>query len=81
MFTELAISNRKVIWLVEKQFALGKSTIAVPDHFLPFMCSETASVRMCFIIFPETEVKLTALCSHRSSLIFLKMVAAFLSNY
>lgn len=32
---DLAISNRKIIWSVEKQFALGKYTTADPDHFFP----------------------------------------------
>lgn len=40
LLKELAISNRKVIWSVEKQFAPRKYTTADPDDFFPFMCLE-----------------------------------------
>lgn len=65
LLKELAISNGKVIWSV-------KYMTADPDHFFPSVCLEMVSIRTCL---PGTEVKLTALCSHRYFSIFLTMVA------
>lgn len=75
----LAISNRKVIWSVEKSSALGKYMTTDPDPFFPSVCLEIVSLRTCF---SGTEVKLIAQCSHRYFLDFSDNGCSIcLSNY
>jgi len=65
--------DRKATW-----FALGKSIIAVSNHFLTSACLEMASIRTCIITAPGAEVKPTGPCSHRFFLIFMKIVAVII---
>lgn len=71
------ISSEKTIALVRNGLPLVNPRWLFAVTFSSFMCLDSASRRICYITFPWTQVRLTALQFPTSSFHFLKMDVTF----